>query len=51
VEVAITATDKGGNFIGQLFINKKDWALQLLADGMANLNFYSVQKFTNWTQI
>lgn len=43
VEVAISAIDKGGNFIGQLFLNKKDWALQLLAEGQCTLNFYSVQ--------
>lgn len=47
VEVHIYNVDKGGNFLGQLIVNKQDFGLKLVEEGLARVSSRSLDSLSN----
>jgi len=51
VDIEIEAQDKGGTFIGTMWINKKSLAVTLLEEGLATLHEFSASKSSHFVEL
>jgi len=48
VEIEIDSIDKGGNFMGTLFLDKADFGVSLISDGLGKVMFRSAERLPNF---